>query len=247
MGQESESITVGIISGWDGEERCAGAWGWWTLWLWHSGGILVKLLGDRFDPASRVSASRSRFHSRSRRHHEDADCFADAITELCHVGYPQNSPELRQELISEQFVRGQVHSSQFVPDTLPIDNRYWQSHIATYTSHAWMSPTSHGVWMTRRLSSPCVRVPEMTAFHLGPWRPSRGWQAASELYWTAPNGSQLWLFTPARELSVWHVRALLLIITLCLCARSYQIQYQTPSREITDCKLELYACVPGSI
>ena len=27
--------------------------------------ILVKLLGDRFDPASRVSASRSRFHGRS--------------------------------------------------------------------------------------------------------------------------------------------------------------------------------------
>ena len=69
--------------------------------------ILVKLLGDRFDPASRVSASRSRFHGRSRRHHEDADSFADAITELCRVGYPQSSPELRQELISEQFVRGQ--------------------------------------------------------------------------------------------------------------------------------------------
>ena len=69
--------------------------------------ILVKLLGDRFDPASRVSASRSRFHGRSRRHHEDADSFADAITELCRVGYPQSSPELLQELISEQFVRGQ--------------------------------------------------------------------------------------------------------------------------------------------
>ena len=54
--------------------------------------ILVKLLGDRFDPASRVSASRSRFHGRSRRHHEDADSFADAITELCRVGYPQSSP-----------------------------------------------------------------------------------------------------------------------------------------------------------
>ena len=26
--------------------------------------ILVKLLGDRFDPASRVSASQSRFHGR---------------------------------------------------------------------------------------------------------------------------------------------------------------------------------------
>ena len=44
--------------------------------------ILVKLLGDRFDPASRVSASRSRFHGRSRRHHEDADSFVNAITEL---------------------------------------------------------------------------------------------------------------------------------------------------------------------
>ena len=35
--------------------------------------VLVKLLSDRFDPASRVSAFRSRFHGRSRRHHEDAD------------------------------------------------------------------------------------------------------------------------------------------------------------------------------
>ena len=69
--------------------------------------ILVKLLGDRSDPASRVSASRSRFHGRSRHHHEDADSFADAITELCRVGYPQSSPELHQELISEQFVHGQ--------------------------------------------------------------------------------------------------------------------------------------------
>ena len=69
--------------------------------------ILVKLLGDWFDPASRVSASRSRFHGWSRRHHEDADSFTDAFAELCHVGYPQSSPELRQELISKQFVRGQ--------------------------------------------------------------------------------------------------------------------------------------------
>ena len=63
--------------------------------------ILVKLLGDRFVSASQVSASRSRFHGRSRRHHEDVDSFADA--ELCRVGYPQSSPELRQELISEQW------------------------------------------------------------------------------------------------------------------------------------------------
>ena len=69
--------------------------------------VLVKLLGDRFDPASRVSASRSRFHARSRRHHEDADAFADTLAELCRVGNPQSPPELRQELIAEQFVRGQ--------------------------------------------------------------------------------------------------------------------------------------------
>ena len=68
--------------------------------------MLVKLLSARFDPASRVSASRSRFHSRMRRH-DDADAYADAITKLCRVGYPQSPPELRQELISEQFVRGQ--------------------------------------------------------------------------------------------------------------------------------------------
>ena len=69
--------------------------------------ILVQLLGDRFDPASRVSASWSRFHGRLWRHHEEANSFADTITDLCRVGYPQSSPELRQELISEQFVRGQ--------------------------------------------------------------------------------------------------------------------------------------------
>ena len=69
--------------------------------------VLVKLLSDRFDPASRVSACRSRFHGRSRRHHEDADTFADALSELCRVGYPQSLAELRQELIAEQFVRGQ--------------------------------------------------------------------------------------------------------------------------------------------
>ena len=44
--------------------------------------VLVKLLSDRFDPASRVSAFRSRFHGQSRRHHEDADAFADALAEL---------------------------------------------------------------------------------------------------------------------------------------------------------------------
>ena len=47
--------------------------------------VLVKLLSDRFDPASRVSAFRSRFHGRSRRHHEDADTFADALAELWDI------------------------------------------------------------------------------------------------------------------------------------------------------------------
>ena len=69
--------------------------------------VLVKLLSDRFDPALRVSAFRSRFHGRSCRHHEDADTFADVLSELCQVGYPQSPPELRQELIAEQFVWGQ--------------------------------------------------------------------------------------------------------------------------------------------
>ena len=93
---------------------------------------LVGLLSARFDPTRRrrcspwwtdssgtrrgrrnhldrhrVSASRSRFHGRTRRHQEDADTYADSITELCRLGYPQSSPELRQELFSEQFVRGQ--------------------------------------------------------------------------------------------------------------------------------------------
>ena len=69
--------------------------------------VLVKLLSDRFDPASRVSVFRSRFHGRSRRYHEDADTFADALAELCRVGYLQSPPKLRQEFIAEQFVRGQ--------------------------------------------------------------------------------------------------------------------------------------------
>ena len=41
------------------------------------------------------------------RHHEDADAFADALAELFRVSSPQSPPELRQELIAEQFVRGQ--------------------------------------------------------------------------------------------------------------------------------------------
>ena len=106
--------------------------------------ILVKLLGDRFDPASRVSASRSRFHGRSRRHHEDADSFADAITELCRVGYPQSLPELRQELFSEQFVRGQ--SDPELKKYLWVvirtqKDRKLQTLIEVYTDFASLSPS----------------------------------------------------------------------------------------------------------
>ena len=69
--------------------------------------VLIKLLGDRFDLVLRVLVFCFWFHARSRCHHEDADAFADALAELCQVGYPQSPPELRQELIAEQFVRGQ--------------------------------------------------------------------------------------------------------------------------------------------
>ena len=104
------------------------------------------LVSDRFDPASRVSASRSRFHGRSRCHHEDADSFADAIAELCHVGYPQSSPELRQELISEQFVRGQ--SDPELKKYLWVvirtqKDRKLQTLIEVCTEFASLSPSSN--------------------------------------------------------------------------------------------------------
>ena len=104
----------------------------------------MKLLGDWFDPASRVSASRSRFHGRSRRHHEDADSFADAITELCRVGYPHSSPELRQELISEQFMRGQSDPELKKYLWMVIrtqKNRKLQTLIEVCTDFASLSPS----------------------------------------------------------------------------------------------------------
>ena len=75
--------------------------------------VLVKLLSDQFDSASRVSAFRLRFHGRSRRHQKDADAFADALAELRRMGYPQSPPELRQELIAKQFVRGTQKDRKF--------------------------------------------------------------------------------------------------------------------------------------
>ena len=96
--------------------------------------VLVKLLGERFDPASRVSASRSRFNGRTRRHHEDADTYADSITELCRLGYPQSSPELRQELISEQFVLWVVIRTQ--------KDRKLQTLIEVCTDFASLSHTT---------------------------------------------------------------------------------------------------------
>ena len=38
---------------------------------------------------------------------DDHEILFPASAELCRVGYPQSPPELRQELIAEQFVRGQ--------------------------------------------------------------------------------------------------------------------------------------------
>ena len=64
--------------------------------------VLVKLLGDRFDP---TSASRSRFHGRTRRHQEDADTYTDSITELCRLGYPPSSPELCQEQSDSELIK----------------------------------------------------------------------------------------------------------------------------------------------
>ena len=106
---------------------------------------LVGLLSARFDPASRVSASRSRFHGRTRRHQEDADTYADSITELCRLGYPQSSPELRQELISEQFVRGQsdpeLKKYLWVVIRTQKDKKL-QTLIEVCTDFASLSPTA---------------------------------------------------------------------------------------------------------
>ena len=106
----------------------------------------MKVLGDRFDPASRVSASRSRFHGWSRRHHADADSFADTITELCCLGYPQSSPELRQELISEQFVRGQSYPElkKYLWVVIRTQkDRKLQTLIEVCTDFASLSPTGN--------------------------------------------------------------------------------------------------------
>ena len=106
---------------------------------------LVGLLSARFDPASKVSASRSRFHGRTRRHQEDADTYADSITELCRLGYPQSSPELRQELSSEQFVRGQsdpeLKKYLWVVIRTQKDKKL-QTLIEVCTDFASLSPTT---------------------------------------------------------------------------------------------------------
>ena len=78
--------------------------------------VLVKLLSDRFDPASRVSAFRSRFHGRSRRHHEDADTFADALAELCRV--PTESTQSTG--IATGIDRGAVRQMPIGPGTKEI-------------------------------------------------------------------------------------------------------------------------------
>ena len=79
---------VADVHGWSKDQRALQLVSYLDEAAMNNYDVLVKLLSDRFDPASRVSAFRSRFHGRSRRHHEDADAFADALAELCRVGYP---------------------------------------------------------------------------------------------------------------------------------------------------------------
>ena len=105
--------------------------------------VLVKLLSDRFDPASRVLAFRSRFHGRSRRHHEDADAFADVLAELCRVGYPQSPPELRQEWIAEQFVRGQSDPEYHWVVIWTQKDRKLQTLIEVCTDFSSLSTPTH--------------------------------------------------------------------------------------------------------
>ena len=97
---------------------------------------LVGLLSARFDPASRVSASRSRFHGRTHRHQEDADTYADSITELCRLGYPQSSPELRQELIvrgqSDPELKKYLWVCMYI---FPSGNIYLILHQSTHSVH----------------------------------------------------------------------------------------------------------------
>ena len=115
--------------------------------------VLVKLLSDRFDPASRVSAFRSRFHGRSRRHLEDADAFADVLAELCRVGYPQSPSELRQELIAEQFVMGQSD---------PEFKKYLWVVIRTQKDRKLQTLIEVSIWkttVTQRQCSQWVTIP----------------------------------------------------------------------------------------
>ena len=72
--------------------------------------VLVRTLDKRFDPASRVSTYRSKFHGCTRRHQEEAEQFADELNMLCRCGYPHSSPQMRRELICEQLVRGQAET-----------------------------------------------------------------------------------------------------------------------------------------
>ena len=85
--------------------------------------ILTATLGKRFDPAIRVSANRTRFHARGRRHGEDIETFADALVLLCCRGYPDSLPKCREEMVCEQFIRGQ-------PDTL-VQGFLWTSMRTT--------------------------------------------------------------------------------------------------------------------
>ena len=85
---------VADIQGWDKDQRALQM----VSYLDEKAMNVAQELSDRelFNYDALVGLLSARF-----------DPYADSITELCRLGYPQSSPELRQELISEQFVRGQ--------------------------------------------------------------------------------------------------------------------------------------------
>ena len=148
--------------------------------------VLVKLLSDRFDPASRVSAFCSRFHGRSRRHHEDA------LSELCRVGYPQSPPEMRQELIAEPFVRGQSDPEFAVGDRPPWNNRRPPEPPTTPTLQQMFA-------LARRLGyemRPIARETHGNRPNSGNRSFSESWVSPSDAYWSGLLQNQVFQLWP---------------------------------------------------
>ena len=119
--------------------------------------VLIKLLGERFDPASRVSASRSRFHARSRRHHEDADAIADALADVScprhtYIVRPNRPSQCINNLIPiQKRSRIKMTSSLWATVHLGIEELRIHPHLLAYNrcSH-W-----HVVWDMK-----CAQLPD---------------------------------------------------------------------------------------